>query len=147
MNAKLLFVLLEHGPFQSTVSLHFVWSLGDQHTSESSSTAYHHLDSMEIHDQEVNEELARVSTTNKISEIFFDAVRRGDLNLVRLLHIHHQLDVNSLIGIKGEVALHVACKKGLKELVQWILNEAQADLEKSDNFPWNRRAIHCAALG
>ena len=101
---------------------------------------------MDIHGQEVTEELTKVSTNN-IPEIFFDAVRRGDLNLVRLLHIHHQLDVNSLIGIKGEVALHVACKRGLKELVQWLLEEAQADLEKSDNFPWNRRAIHCAALG
>ena len=117
-----------------------VWSFGNHNWNDGNTTKFHNIPS-------VYQEPDERSTDNEKAEFFHNAVRRGDVNLVRLLHIHHEVDVNSPIGNKGDEALHIACKRGHKELVHYLLHEAKVDLERTGNFIWNRRAIHCAALG
>ena len=44
----------------------------------------------------------------------------------------------------GRTALHVACQQGHKEIVEWLLFEAGADLKVADKE--GRRAVHHAVI-
>ncbi len=80
--------------------------------------------------------------TSKATSLFFDAVRKGDLRAVGLLINHHGVDLNSCL-FKDVTALHLAIKEGQKEIVQFIIDQPQTDLEKQDeNLCY--RAIHHA---
>ena len=71
---------------------------------------------------------------------FFKAVESGDLVSVQLLFTKVR-DVDVLL--KSKTALHVAAKYGYKEVVEWLLDEANAQLEKRDRRGF--RALHYAA--
>lgn len=78
----------------------------------------------------------------KQTALFLDAVERGDLRIAKLLHNRHGVDVDAS-NTNSMTALHLACQLGHKELVKWLLNEVEADLEKQDDKGF--RAIHYAA--
>ena len=80
----------------------------------------------------------------KTASLFYDAVRKGDLQTVRFLIRHHGFDVNSLY-FNDMTALHLAIKEGQKEIVKFIIDQPQTDLEKQDNHS-HYRAIHYAVL-
>ena len=75
----------------------------------------------------------------KGSTLLFNAVDRGDLRIVKLLVLRHGVDVNSR-NADAMTPLHVACKEGYIEVAQWILDNAEADLEAADSKGF--RAIH-----
>lgn len=79
------------------------------------------------------------------SSLFFKAVSEGDLRTAKLLY-NRQLGVDAEArNSGGRTALHVASRKGHTDLVEWLLNEAKVDVNKSDVKGY--RAIHHAVLG
>lgn len=72
--------------------------------------------------------------------LFFKAVASGDLVSVQLLFTKVR-DVDVLM--KSKTALHVASKYGHKDVVKWLLDVANAQLEKRDQRGY--RALHYAA--
>ena len=82
----------------------------------------------------------KLAVIMKINLIELDkAVEKGDLQTFVSLINQHKVDVNSFL-FDQMPALHSACRKGLKEFVQWLLDQPQTDLEKQDGF--GSRAIH-----
>lgn len=66
---------------------------------------------------------------SKVVNVFFRAVSEGDLETVKILHDeHHKIKFDAWTD-KGMTALQVACEKNHKELVEWLINEAQAGLD------------------
>lgn len=86
-----------------------------------------------------------VELAAKQMALFFNAVKRGDLRTVKLLHKRHGVDVDALDEITKNTALQLASREGFKDLVEWLLDEAQAELEKQ-GFNGNR-ALHIAVCG
>ncbi len=81
----------------------------------------------------------------KLQALFFEAVKRGDLRTAQLLHKRHGVDADALDETTMNTALLVACFEGYKDLVVWLLDEAQVELEKTG---YNRhRALHFAVFG
>lgn len=86
-----------------------------------------------------------VELAAKQMALFFNAVKRGDLRTLKLLHKRHGVDVDALDEGTKNTALQLASKAGFKDLVEWLLDEAQAELEKPG---FNGcRALHCAVTG
>ena len=86
-----------------------------------------------------------VELAAKQAALFFKAVKRGDLRTVKILHKRHGVDVDALDETSSYTALQLACQEGYKDIIQWLLDEAQADLEKPGCDGW--RALNCAVLG
>ena len=77
--------------------------------------------------------------------LFFNAVKRGDLRTVKLLHKRHGVDIDVLDEVTTNTALQIASREGFKDLVEWLLEEAQAELEKPGYNDF--RALHIAVCG
>ena len=90
----------------------------------------------------VDKELDELAS--KTTNLFYDAVRKGDLRTVGLLINHHGVDVNSLC-FNDMTALHLAIKEGQKEIVEFIINLPQTNLETQGSHS-HYRAIHYAVL-
>lgn len=73
------------------------------------------------------------------------AIQKGDLQAFVSLINRKKLDVNYTNFPHGMPALHLACAEGQREIVQWLLDQPQTDLEKEDKIGF--RAVHHAALG
>ncbi len=76
-------------------------------------------------------ELAEVDF--KLAARFFDSVSKGDLFVAQLLHTRYGVELNAR-NAKGQNALHIACEKGYRDIVQWLLNQVHKGLEKVDNL-------------
>jgi hypothetical protein len=79
---------------------------------------------------------------SKTAPLFIKAVQEGNLPAVKLLHNHHKFNYNARINSNGMTALQIACEKGYKDLVEWLLNEANVDLDKAAEKGF--RAVHYA---
>jgi len=81
--------------------------------------------------------------TSKTTSLFYDAVRKGDLRTVRFLIRHHGFDVNARL-FKDMTALHLAIREGQKEIVKFIIDQPQTDLEKKSfcGYRENRAIYH-----
>jgi len=73
------------------------------------------------------------------ASIFNDAVLRGDSSTTKLLHSGYGADLNGR-NSEGFAALHLACKLGHEDIVQWLIQQEKTDLELADNLGY--RAIH-----
>ena len=89
----------------------------------------------------VEEEL--VELISKGVALFINAVNRGDLRVAKLLLKRAGVDMDAR-NADGRTALHVACQQGYKEIIEWLLDVAKADLEVTDNE--GLRAIHHAVI-
>ena len=87
------------------------------------------------------EDFVRNSIVTSV-QFFFRAVHSGNLPAVKTLYSHYKMDVDALDVNHGMSALHVACKNGYLDLVEWLLNEVKANLEVQDKNGF--RAIHFA---
>lgn len=82
--------------------------------------------------------------TSKGVALFFKTVDEGAFRVAKLLVNRHGVDPESRNG-EGKTALHSACLRGHRDLVEWLLDELKVDMEQSDNKGF--RAIHYAVLG
>ena len=89
---------------------------------------------------EQDKELAEL--IEKEQSLFFRVVEKGNLRVAKLLYSRHSVDVNAL-NSAGTTALHIACKCGFVDMVEWLIDEAKADIEKAIDS--GHRAIHFAA--
>ena len=89
---------------------------------------------------EQDEELAEL--IEKEQALFFRAVEKGNLRVAKLLYSRHSVDVDAQNSL-GTTSLHIACKYGFVDMVEWLIDEAQADTEKAIDS--GHRAIHFAA--
>lgn len=74
--------------------------------------------------------------------LFFNAVARGDLRIVQLLHIRGGIDINIQDDNNGMTALQIACKEGHLDIARWIIFDTKVDLEVADDGGY--RALHHA---
>ena len=88
-------------------------------------------------DQELDDMASRTAT------LLTDAVKRGDLRAIKLLVKRQRVDINAFLFEKM-TALHLACKEGQKEIVQFIIDQPDTDLKKRDVFGFC--AIHRAVV-
>lgn len=88
-------------------------------------------------DQELDDMDSRKMT------LFTKAVKRGDLRTIKLLINRQRVDINAFLFCKMP-ALHLACKEGQKEIVQFIIDHPETDLEKRDSSGYH--AIHHAVV-
>ena len=82
-------------------------------------------------------------STMSIDHELYKAVKTGDLQTFVSLIKHLNVDVNNYY-FRGMSALHLAIKEGHKDIVHWLLDQPQMDLEKQD--PYGHRAIHHAVM-
>ena len=83
--------------------------------------------------------------TTKIDSLitsFFNAVDRGDLQLMKMLYTKLRIDLDALWNRRGMSALQVACERGYKNVVNWLIDIIKVDLNASDAE--GLRAIHYA---
>ena len=99
------------------------------------------MEPFETQQPSVEEEI--VELIAKAVALFINAVNRGDLRVAKLLYNRSGVDVDAR-NADGRTALHVACQQGYKEIVDWLLDEAGADLEVTDKEGF--RAIHHAVI-
>lgn len=78
----------------------------------------------------------------KGSDLFLKAIDIGDLKRADLLYKKDNVVADAARDSVGRTALHVACMRGQKEIVQWLLDGAKMDLEKPDHL--GSRPIHYA---
>ena len=88
----------------------------------------------------VDRELDEIS--KRVEGLFYDAVKRGDIRIAKMIYYRHAVDINATVN--GKTSLYGACKKGEKEIVLWLLDQPELDLEKADYL--GCRAIHQAVL-
>ena len=88
----------------------------------------------------LDEEL--IDFVTKGTRLFLRAVEEENLLIVKILFNHHKIHVNAR-NADGTTALLVACQKGNKDLVKWLLDQAEADMEEQDYRGF--RAIHHVA--
>jgi len=79
----------------------------------------------------------------KVVNLFYDAVYAGDLRSIQLLHAHRWIDLNQW-NEDGQTALHLACQEGHQDVVRWITDRKDVDIEMEDNLGY--RAIHHAVM-
>jgi len=73
--------------------------------------------------------------------LFNKAVYAGDLRTAKILYHRYGVSLDDR-NADGMTALHVAIQQGHQDIVQWLLDTAGMNLEKSDNL--HRREIHHA---
>jgi len=100
------------------------------------------MENYETAHPDVKEEITDLSIRSLIS--FFKSVENGDFLMAKLIYTNHGVHVNER-NADGKTALQVACELGCKDIVEWLINEAEADLEKPDFKGF--RALHYAVLG
>jgi len=88
----------------------------------------------------VDRELDEIS--RRTEWLFYDAVKRGDMRIVKLIFYRHAVNINATVN--GKSALYAACKKGEKEILSWLLDQPEIDIERADYLGY--RAIHQAVL-
>lgn len=79
---------------------------------------------------------------SKAAPLLLKAVQEGDLPAVKLLHKHHKFNYNAQINSDGMTPLQIACGKGYKDLVEWLIDEAKVDLDLAAEKGF--RAVHYA---
>jgi len=82
---------------------------------------------------------------SKAAILFFKAVQEGNLTVVKIHHNHHEFNYNDRINSDGMTALQIACEKGYKNLVEWLIDEAKVDLDLASEKGF--RAVHYAVKG
>ena len=80
----------------------------------------------------------------KVVNLFYDAVYAGDLRSVHLLYACYKIDLNRR-NADGQTALHLACQEGHQDIVRWLTDQKEVDIEMEDNLGY--RAIHHAVTG
>ncbi len=70
-----------------------------------------------------------------------EAIEKGDFETSQFLYIKDALVVNAR-SLEGKTALHVACIKGDKKIVKWLLKFVKMDTETPDDGGYT--AIHHA---
>jgi len=78
----------------------------------------------------------------KGSHLFLKAIEIGDLKNAQVLYKKDNSVVDAALNSDGRTALHVACMRGQKDIVKWLLDDIKMDLEKPDND--GSRPIHHA---
>jgi len=91
----------------------------------------------------LQEKFSRIKSN--MVNLFIEAAGEGDFHLVRELINNYKVPVDSARKSDGVTALHLACRSGHLKLVQWLLEEKKADIEKVDNK--GRRAIYFTIKG
>lgn len=92
----------------------------------------------------LHDRLSRLSS--KLGDLFVEAAQEGDLYLVKELVIHFKVPKGVAHTSKpGFTALHMACRRGRREVVEWLLSAPKVDLEKADDK--GRTAIYHAVKG
>jgi hypothetical protein len=84
-------------------------------------------------------------TESRLSSYSMDvihAVRNGDLDFLRKLHIEQKLDMNCCNRF-GESIVHMACRHAQVDVVRFLIMEANATLRVVDDF--GRNPCHDAA--
>jgi len=89
----------------------------------------------------INEQIVELEL--KVVNLFYDAVYAGDLRSVQLLHSCYKIDLNGR-NADGQTVLHLACQEGHQDVVRWLTDQMETDLEIGDNLGY--RAIHHAVL-
>lgn len=87
-------------------------------------------------------EKALAELIEKMVSLFFNAIDRGDLRTAKLLHLHNTV-VSDTRNADGKTALHIACLKGYKDMVKWLINDVVVDVEKPSSKT-GFRPIHYA---
>ena len=64
----------------------------------------------------------------KAVELFSKAVNAGDLRTAKILYYRYGVSLESR-NAYGQTALHVAIQKGHQDIVQWLLDSVEIDLE------------------
>ena len=78
---------------------------------------------------------------DKGSSFFLKAVEIGDLRSAQFLFEKgSKFIADSARNAGGKTALRLACSKGHKEIVQWLLDAVKMDLEEEDRNGF--RAVH-----
>ena len=78
------------------------------------------------------------------SALLLKSVEIGDLRNAQRLFNEDKLIVDAARNADGRTILHVACLKGHKDSVRWLLDSVKADLEELNNGGF--RAIHHSIL-
>ena len=81
----------------------------------------------------------------KGSKLFLKAVKIGDLRSAQLLFKKDNTVADAARNADGTNALHVACTKGYKDIVLWLVDVVMMDVEKPGND--GLRPIHHAIKG
>lgn len=80
---------------------------------------------------------------NEMQANFLIAIEEGNIERAQLLFSKDKL----VVGVQksgGTTILHIACSKGHRHMVRWILDVVKMEIEKPDDCGY--RAIHHAAL-
>jgi len=80
----------------------------------------------------------------KVVNLFYDAVYAGGLRSIQLLYANYKMDLNRR-NADGQTALHLACREGHQDVVRWLTDQKEVDIEMEDNLGY--RAIHHAVMG
>jgi len=79
------------------------------------------------------------------SALLLKSVEIGDLRNAQRLFNEDKLIVDAALNADGRTILHVACLKGHKDIVRWLLDSVKVQLEEPDDGGF--RAIHHSILG
>lgn len=77
--------------------------------------------------------------------LFVKAAQTGDLKTLQFIHSKSIGAVNCYHD--GMTALNAACKEGQNAAAQWLLDVAEADVERADEGVARYKAIHYAVKG
>jgi len=78
----------------------------------------------------------------KGSSLFLTAIEIGDLRSAQLLFKKDNSVTEAVRNPDGKKALHIACIKGYKDIVCWLIDDAKIDTEMPDHDDF--RPIHRA---
>jgi len=79
---------------------------------------------------------------DKGSSLFIKAIEIGDLRSAQFLFEKSEFIAHAARNADGKTALHVACIKGYKNIVLWLLEDVKVFLEQEDRGGF--KAIHDA---
>ncbi len=92
----------------------------------------------------LHDRLSKLSS--KLGDLFVEAAQEGDLYLLKELVQHFKVSKDVAHTSKPNLtALHLACRRGRREVVEWLLSVQKVDLERADDK--GRTAIYHAVKG